>query len=73
MKFREYLNEETLKVGDWIDTKNDIEFSVKVIKISGSKVFVSWKEDGIEKKGSCRKSIVKFDDGDWYVPNYTFS
>jgi len=46
MKFREYLNEETLKVGDW-------------------------KEDCIEKKGSCRKSIVKFDD--WYVPNYTFS
>lgn len=68
--------DELLKVGASIDSKNGIEFSVRIDKIEGSRVTVKWtngwQDDCYQ---TIDKSVIKaYDDGSGlYVPNWTIN
>jgi hypothetical protein len=59
-----------LKVGCEVCTKNDTEFSVEVVKIDGSKVTVSYWNDGEKETTVLRRSLFTYNQG-WDLPNYT--
>ena len=41
----EKTRDELIKVGAYIESKNGIEFYVKITKVEGSNVTVSWRND----------------------------
>ena len=41
--------DELIKVGAYIESKNGVEFSVRISKIEGSNVTVSWRNDYYEE------------------------
>ena len=63
--------DELIKVGAYIESKNGVEFSVRISKIEGSTV--SWRNDYYEENSQViPKSIIKVDDdGELSVPNWT--
>ena len=62
-----------IKVGAYIESKNGVEFSVRISKIEGSRVTVAWRRDGIEEMyQTIDKSLIRVDsDGGLSVPNWT--
>lgn len=67
--------DELIKAGAYIESKNGVEFSVRISKIEGSKVTVNWRRDGVEEMyQTIDKSIIKaYSDGSGlYVPNWSF-
>lgn len=62
-----------IKVGAYIESKNGVEFSVRISKIEGSKVTVAWRRDGVEEMyQTIDKSLIRVDgDGGLSVPNWT--
>jgi hypothetical protein len=67
------MKDELIKVGAYIESKNGVEFTVKISKIEGSRVTVSWRRDGIEEMyQAIDKSLIRVDsDGGLSVPNWT--
>lgn len=68
--------DELIKVGAYIESKNGVEFSVRIDKIEGSRVTVKWSRNGVEDKyQTIDKSIIKvYSDGSGlYVPNWTIN
>lgn len=65
--------DELIKVGAYIESKNNVEFSVRISKIEGSRVTVSWRRDGVEDVyQTIDKSLIRVDsDGGLSVPNWT--
>lgn len=65
--------DELIKVGAYIESKNGVEFSVRISKVEGSNVTVSWRNDYYEENSQViPKSIIKVDgDGELSVPNWT--
>ena len=65
--------DELIQVGAYIESKNNFEFTVRIVKIEGSNVTVSWRNDDYEQKSQViPKSIIKVDgDGELSVPNWT--
>lgn len=65
--------EELIQVGAYIESKNNFEFTVRIVKIEGSNVTVSWRNDYYEENSQViPKSIIKVDgDGELSVPNWT--
>ena len=65
--------DELIKVGAYIESQNGVEFSVRISKIEGSNVTVSWRNDYYEENSQViPKSIIKVDDdGELSVPNWT--
>lgn len=65
--------DELIKVGAYIESKNNVEFSVRISKIEGSRVTVSWRRDGVEDVyQTIDKSLIRGDsDGGLSVPNWT--
>ena len=65
--------DELIQVGAYIESKNGVEFSVRISKIEGSRVTVAWRRDGIEEMHqTIDKSLIGVDsDGDLSVPNWT--
>lgn len=64
-----------IKVGAYIESKNGVEFSVRISKIEGSRVTVAWRRDGIEEMyQTIDKSLIRVDsDGGLSVPNWTIN
>lgn len=59
--------DELIKVGAYIESKNGVEFSVRISKIEGSNVTVSWRNDYYEENSQViPKSIIKVD-GDFCI------
>ena len=69
----ENTRDELIEVGAYIESKNGVEFSVRIDKIEGSKVTVNWRRDGIEDMYQViDKSLIRIDsDGGLSVPNWT--
>ncbi|MBE9870263.1 hypothetical protein G6W40_07675 [Campylobacter concisus] len=69
----EKTRDELIQVGAYIESKNNVEFSVRIVKIEGSNVTVSWRNDYYEENSQViPKSIIKVDgDGELSVPNWT--
>ena len=67
--------DELIKVGAYIESKNGVEFSVRIDKIEGSKVTVTWRRDGVEEMyQTIDKSLIRVDsDGTLSVPNWTIN
>lgn len=67
--------DELIKVGAYIESKNVIEFSVRISKIEGSKITVNWRRDGVEDVyQTIDKSLIRVDnDGGLSVPNWTIN
>lgn len=67
--------DELIKVGAYIESKNGVEFSVRISKIEDSRVTVSWRRDGEEMCQIIDKSLIKaYSDGSGlYVPNWTIN
>ena len=65
--------EELIQVGAYIESKNNFEFTVRIVKIEGSNVTVSWRNDYYEENSQViPKSIIKVEgDGELSVPNWT--
>lgn len=65
--------DELIQVGAYIESKNGVEFSVKISKIEGSRVTVSWRRDGVDEMyQTIDKSLIRVDsDGGLSVPNWT--
>ena len=65
--------DELIKVGAYIESKNNVEFSVRISKIEGSRVTVAWRRDGVEDVyQTIDKSLIRVDsDGGLSVPNWT--
>ena len=63
--------DELIKVGAYIESKNGVEFSVRISKIEGSRVTVNWRRDGVEEMyQTIDKSLIRVDsDGGLSVPN----
>lgn len=69
------MKDESIKVGAYIESKNGVEFSVRISKIEGSRVTVSWRRDGVEEMyQTIDKSLIRIDsDGGLSVPNWTIN
>ena len=69
----EKTRDELIQVGAYIESKNNIEFSVRIVKIEGSKVTVRWSHNGVDDEyQTINKSDIRvYDDGGLYVPNWT--
>jgi hypothetical protein len=67
--------DELIKVGAYIDSKNGVEFSVRIDKIEGSRVIVAWTNDWQDDLfQTIDKSIIRVhDDGSLSVPNWTIN
>ena len=67
--------DELIKVGAYIDSKNGVEFSVRIDKIEGSRVTVAWTNDWQDDLfQTIDKSIIRVhDDGSLSVPNWTIN
>lgn len=67
--------DELIKVGAYIESKNGVEFSVRIDKIECSKVTVTWRRDGVEEMyQTIDKSLIRVDsDGTLSVPNWTIN
>ena len=67
------MKDELIKVGAYIESKNNVEFSVRISKIEGSRVTVNWRRDGVEEMyQTIDKSLIRVDsDGGLSVPNWT--
>lgn len=65
--------DDLIKVGAYIESKNGVEFSVRISKIEGSRVTVNWRRDGVDEMyQTIDKSLIRVDnDGDLSVPNWT--
>ena len=65
--------DELRQVGAYIESKNNFEFTVRIVKIEGSNVTVSWRNDYYEENSQViPRSIIKVDgDGELSVPNCT--
>lgn len=65
--------DDLIKVGAYIESKNGVEFTVRISKIEGSKVTVTWRRDGVEEMYQIiDKSLIRVDsDGGLSVPNWT--
>ena len=65
--------DELIQVGAYIESKNGVEFSVRISKIEGSRVTVTWRRDGVEEMyQTIDKSLIRVDsDGGLSVPNWT--
>lgn len=65
--------DELIKVGAYIESKNGVEFSVRIDKIEDSKVTVAWTNDWQDDLSqTIDKSIIRVhDDGSLSVPNWT--
>jgi len=64
-----------IKIGDYIFSKNDIEFNAKVIKIYERKVFVIYDLDGYgdETEANCNINVIYGNSKIGFeVPNWTF-
>jgi len=82
MKFKDLISEKKvvrepkdIKVGDYIETKNDIEFNAEVTKVSGGKVYVIYDidGDGDEEYGNTNIRNIKGNSKEgFYAPNHTF-
>ena len=61
--------DELIQVGAYIESKNNFEFTVRIVKIEGSNVTVSWRNDYYEENSQViPKSIIKVDgDGELSV------
>lgn len=64
--------DELIKVGAYIESKNGVEFSVRIDKIEDSKVTVAWTNDWQDDLSqTIDKSIIRVhDDGSLSVPNW---
>ena len=71
----ENTRDELIQVGAYIESKNGVEFSVRISKIEGSKVTVAWTNDWYDDLfQTIDKSIIKVDsDGSLSVPNWTIN
>lgn len=69
------IRDELIQVGAYIESKNGVEFSVRISKIEGSRVTVNWRRDGVkEVYQTIDKSLIRVDnDGDLSVPNWTIN
>ena len=69
----EKTRDELIKVGAYIESKNGIEFYVKITKVERSNVTVSRRNDyNQENSHVIPKTIIKVDsDGELSVPNWT--
>lgn len=69
------MKDELIKVGSYIESKNNVEFSVRISKIEGSRVTVNWRRDGVEEVyQTIDKSLIRVDsDGGLSVPNWTIN
>ena len=67
--------DELIKVGAYIESKNGVEFSVRIDKIEDSKVTVAWTNDWQDDLSqTIDKSIIRVhDDGSLSVPNWTIN
>ena len=67
--------DELIKVGAYIESKNNVEFSVRISKIEGSRVTVNWRRDGVDEMyQTIDKSLIRVDsDGGLSVPNWTIN
>lgn len=67
------IRDELIQVGAYIESKNGVEFSVRIDKIEGSRVTVKWTNDWQDDcYQTIDKSIVRVDnDGCLSVPNWT--
>ena len=67
--------DELIKVGAYIDSKNGVEFSVRIDKIEGSRVTVAWTNNWQDDLfQTIDKSIIRVhDDGSLSVPNWTIN
>lgn len=65
--------DELIQVGAYIESKNGVEFSVRISKIEGSRITVNWRRDGVEEMyQTIDKSLIRVDsDGGLSVPNWT--
>ena len=71
----ENTRDELIKVDAYIESKNGVEFSVRISKIEGSRVTVSWRRDGVDEMyQTIDKSLIRVDnDGGLSVPNWTIN
>lgn len=60
-----------LEVGDYIFSKNGIEFSAEVTAINGSKVEVTYRDDYEETDIISKSEFKNFDGEYWDIPNWT--
>ena len=63
-----------LEIGDWVDSKNGVEFAAQVIKIDGGNVTVSYDIEGygdITTK-TVSKNKIEGSSGRWYAESWTF-
>ena len=67
--------DELIQVGAYIESKNGVEFSVRISKIEGSRVTVNWRRDGVDEMyQTIDKSLIRVDsDGGLSVPNWTIN
>ena len=71
----ENTRDELIQVGAYIESKNGVEFSVRISKIEGSRVTVTWTNDWYDDLfQTIDKSIIRVDsDGSLSVPNWTIN
>ena len=71
----ENIRDDLIKVGAYIESKNGVEFSVRISKIEGSRVTVTWKRNGVDEMyQTIDKSLIRVDsDGGLSVPNWTIN
>ena len=64
-----------IQVGAYIESKNGVEFSVRISKIEGSRVTVNWRRDGVDEMyQTIDKSLIRVDsNGGLSVPNWTIN
>ena len=74
----EKTRDELIQVGAYIESKNNFEFTVRIVKIEGSKVTVRWSYHGIDDEDENAYRIINksdirvYEDGSGlYVPNWT--
>ena len=72
--------DELIRVGAYRESKNNFEFTVRIVKIEGSKVTVRWSHNGIDDEDENAYRIINksdirvYEDGSGlYVPNWTIS
>lgn len=67
--------DELIQVGAYIESKNGVEFTVRISKIEGSKITVSWTNDWQDDcYQTIDKSLIRVDsDGTLSVPNWTIN
>ncbi len=65
-----------IQEGDWIDSKNGMEFSARVTKVVGNKVHVSYDIEGYGDESYGSADIGRFISGNsqdgYYAPSWTF-